>query len=163
MSDSLSALIRRARQDQGISQAQLAQLADVGMATVQNIERSVANPSFATIKAIATVLGIHIRFDYKKKAINWNIMACLGCPLLVDQPASVIPTRGLLIEHLKALDITKIDGRKAKAVAAWLHAIRDHYPSVWKDINYTIRAWGQNQQPSAKHRRLSLQILGGYL
>ena len=45
-----------------ISQEDLAQMAEVGLATVKDIERGAANPSLATIARLLDVLGLEIKY-----------------------------------------------------------------------------------------------------
>lgn len=45
-----------------ISQEDLAQMAEVGLATVKDIERGKSNPSLATITRLLEVLGLEIKY-----------------------------------------------------------------------------------------------------
>lgn len=54
--------IKTRRKALKISQEDLAQMADVGLATVKDIERGKANPSLATIIRLLEVLGLEISF-----------------------------------------------------------------------------------------------------
>lgn len=47
----------------GITQHDLAEMAEVGIATVKDIERGKGNPSISTVKKILEILGMEI--DYK--------------------------------------------------------------------------------------------------
>ena len=53
----------------GINQHDLAQIAEVSIATVKDIERGKGNPSLKTIEKICVVLGLEIRIDVRKKVI----------------------------------------------------------------------------------------------
>ena len=52
--------IKNRRQQLGINQQTLADLAQVGINTIVAIERGKGNPSFATLQKIATTLGMKI-------------------------------------------------------------------------------------------------------
>jgi len=49
-----------------LSQTDLAEMADVSLATIKDIERGKGNPSLATIKKILEVLGIEIEYRIKQ-------------------------------------------------------------------------------------------------
>ena len=58
----LQSTIKTRRKALKISQEDLAQMADVGLATVKDIERGKANPSLATIIRLLEVLGLELSF-----------------------------------------------------------------------------------------------------
>lgn len=58
----LQSTIKTRRKALKISQEDLAQMADVGLATVKDIERGKANPSLSTIIRLLEVLGLEISF-----------------------------------------------------------------------------------------------------
>ena len=58
----LQATIRTRRKALKISQEDLAQMAEVGLATVKDIERGKSNPSLATITRLLEVLGLEIKY-----------------------------------------------------------------------------------------------------
>ena len=45
-----------------LSQGDLAEMAEVSLATLKNIERGIGNPSFGTIEKLLEVLGLEIVF-----------------------------------------------------------------------------------------------------
>ena len=55
----------------GISQQDLAEFSGVGIATVQDIERGVANPSLITLQKLLDVLGLEMIFR-RKDSFNTN-------------------------------------------------------------------------------------------
>ena len=59
---SLQSTVKTRRKALKISQEDLAQMAEVGLATVKDIERGKANPSLATITRLLDVLGLEISF-----------------------------------------------------------------------------------------------------
>lgn len=58
----LQSTIRTRRKALKISQKDLAQMAEVGLATVKDIERGKSNPSLATITRLLEVLGLEIKY-----------------------------------------------------------------------------------------------------
>lgn len=50
----------------GISQLDLAEMAQVSLATVKDIERGKGNPSLATINKIIDVLGLEIEYKVRQ-------------------------------------------------------------------------------------------------
>lgn len=49
-----------------ISQQDLAEMADVGLATIKDIERGKANPSLLTLNKICEVLGLEMSIKVKQ-------------------------------------------------------------------------------------------------
>ena len=58
----LQATIRTRRKALKISQEDLAQMAEVGLATVKDIERGKSNSLLATITRLLEVLGLEIKY-----------------------------------------------------------------------------------------------------
>lgn len=52
-----------------ITQLDLAEMAEVGIATVKDIERGKGNPSLRTLEKICTVLGLEVQLELKKIVI----------------------------------------------------------------------------------------------
>lgn len=61
--------IAERRHQLGITQQDLAELAQVGIATVKDIERGKGNPSLSTLQKLCTVLGLIIKLELKKIVI----------------------------------------------------------------------------------------------
>jgi transcriptional regulator with XRE-family HTH domain len=59
--------VRRRRQDLGISQEKLAELADLDRTYIGGIERGERNPSLVNIEKIANALGVHVAFLFAAK------------------------------------------------------------------------------------------------
>lgn len=62
----LANIIRERRAKLNISQSDLAQMADVGIATVKDIERGQGNPRLTTVVKIMEVLGMEMGFHIRK-------------------------------------------------------------------------------------------------
>jgi y4mF family transcriptional regulator len=59
----LKEIMKQRRETLSLTQQDLAEMAQVGLATVKDIERGKGNPSLSTIKKILEVLGLEI--DYR--------------------------------------------------------------------------------------------------
>lgn len=55
-------IIRNRRRELGISQEDLAEMSEVSLATIKNIERGEGNPTFKTVMKVMEILGLEILF-----------------------------------------------------------------------------------------------------
>jgi transcriptional regulator with XRE-family HTH domain len=62
----LDEVIKTRRKVLGISQLDLAEMAEISLATVKDIERGKGNPSIGTVKKIINVLGLEMIFEVRK-------------------------------------------------------------------------------------------------
>lgn len=62
----LADIIKRRRAFLGLTQEDLAQMSDIGIATVKLIESGKGNPSLSTAQKILDVLGMEIVYSIKK-------------------------------------------------------------------------------------------------
>lgn len=165
--DQPAQLFYQARKMMGFTQMELASRAQVGLATIQNIEAGKANLSYSNLCAIAQALGIRIVFQTKQ--IDWDLLTQFGVPLLdkTTTPRRIHPNREQLIECLTriAKDSLPTKGRELESLTSFLLAIRDHYPSTWEDLNPMIKAWLAKKQRHARIqlRRISIAALARYL
>lgn len=58
-------VIKRYRTTLGISQTDLAEISEVSLATIKDIERGKGNPSLSTIEKIADTLGLELKLEQK--------------------------------------------------------------------------------------------------
>ena len=58
--------IKERRSQLGISQQDLAEISEVSLATIKDIERGKGNPSLTTLEKIADVLGMKIVLQIKQ-------------------------------------------------------------------------------------------------
>lgn len=65
----LGSIISSRRKQLGINQDDLAQIAEVSIATVKDIERGKGNPSLKTLEKICVVLGLEIKLEVRKTVI----------------------------------------------------------------------------------------------
>ena len=63
----LQEVIKTRRKTLGISQLDLAEMSDISLSTVKDIERGHANPSLATILKLLDVLGMEIIYRIHRK------------------------------------------------------------------------------------------------
>ena len=62
----LKDILKQRREYLSLTQQDLAEMAQVGLATIKDIERGKGNPALNTIKKILEVLGIEIEYKVKK-------------------------------------------------------------------------------------------------
>lgn len=58
-------IIRNRRRELGISQEDLAEMSEVSLATIKNIERGEGNPTFKTVMKVMEILGLEIVFQVR--------------------------------------------------------------------------------------------------
>ncbi|MGM9699699.1 MAG: helix-turn-helix transcriptional regulator [Prevotella sp.] len=58
--------MKKRRKELEISQLDLAEMAEVSLATVKDIERGKGNPSLNTVKRILMVLGMEIHYEIRR-------------------------------------------------------------------------------------------------
>ena len=61
----LKEIMKQRREFLSLTQQDLAEMAEVGVATIKDIERGKGNPSLNTIKKILEVLGIEIEYKIR--------------------------------------------------------------------------------------------------
>ena len=61
----IGAIIKHRRQDLGVSQGTLAELAGVGINTLVSIERGEGNPTLQVLMRICDTLGLQIKIELK--------------------------------------------------------------------------------------------------
>ena len=62
----LKEIMKQRREFLSLTQQDLAEMAEVGVATIKDIERGKGNPALNTIKKILVVLGIEIEYKIRK-------------------------------------------------------------------------------------------------
>ena len=62
----LNEVMKKRRKELEISQLDLAEMAEVSLATGKDIERGKGNPSLNTVKRILMVLGMEIHYEIRK-------------------------------------------------------------------------------------------------
>ena len=62
----LSEVMKSRRKALSLSQQDLAEMADIGLSTIKDIERGQGNPSLATISKILEVLGMEMTFNVRQ-------------------------------------------------------------------------------------------------
>lgn len=58
--------MKQRRETLCLTQQDLAEMAQVGLATIKDIERGRANPSLGTVRKILDVLGVEIEYRVRK-------------------------------------------------------------------------------------------------
>lgn len=62
----LKEIMKQRREILGLTQQNLAEMAQVGLATIKDIERGKGNPALNTVKKIIEVLGIEINYQIRQ-------------------------------------------------------------------------------------------------
>ena len=62
----LKEIMKQRREFLSLTQLDLAEMAEVGVATIKDIERGKGNPALNTIKKILEVLGIEIEYKVRQ-------------------------------------------------------------------------------------------------
>lgn len=133
-------LIKDTRKALGLSQVKLAQLAKVSLPTVQNIEAEKANPSLSILESIFEALGL--KANYTVETPDWNLLATLGAPMLVEKEFNVTPTKDSLIKQIQLAAVyfskrRSDDGnieRKRESIQCLLLGLRNQFPSVFSQV-----------------------------
>lgn len=61
----LKDVIKQRRKKLGITQMDLAEISEISIATIKDIERGKGNPSLSTVKKILDILGMEIEYKIK--------------------------------------------------------------------------------------------------
>lgn len=62
----LKDIMKQRREMLALTQQDLAEMSQVGLATIKDIERGKGNPALGTVKKILEVLGLEIEYRIKK-------------------------------------------------------------------------------------------------
>lgn len=164
----LNEKIRTLRRAKGLTQQELATRAQVGLATIQNIEAGRANPELSTLESILGIFGFEL--ELKSRMLDWSTLTLLGVPLMTGSTIEGFRvTARYMIETLNQStgSLLEMDSksRECAAVSSFLRALQDHYPSLWQHLDADLVAWLKKNSKfaSIKLRRLALQRLGEYL
>ena len=72
--------LKQIREEFGYTQMELAHKSGVSLPTIQNIESGKTNPGLAIADKLLSVLGFHLHI--KSQAVDWDLLATLGAPLV---------------------------------------------------------------------------------
>lgn len=62
----LKEIIKQRRETLSLTQQDLTEMSQVGLATIKDIERGKANPALNTVRKILDILGVEIEYHIKK-------------------------------------------------------------------------------------------------
>lgn len=62
-------ILKNRREELGVTQDYLAELAGVGLRTLKEIESGKGNPTFDTLNKLAEVLGMELKLEVKKPTL----------------------------------------------------------------------------------------------
>ena len=163
-------IIKRARVDLGLTQMELASKSGISLPTIQNMESGKANPSLDILTRVLNALGLEIKISAPSFQLDRAIL--LGVPLSSSLPISVMkPSRELLcLESIKWTHHFRenmFSEREKLAVTSFLCAIKDYWPTIYREIecqifNKQIEAT-RNNGHLIKLRRMAIATLSTYL
>ena len=117
---------------------QVAAIAGVSLATVQNVEAATANPSLSTLHRLFGVLGLSMAVEPREA--DWDALVRFGLPLtaldpqaahvdLSDVPGQIKQAALELTERRRGADRE----RKRDSLQGLLLALRSHFPRVYRE------------------------------
>lgn len=62
----LKDIMKQRRETLSLTQQDLAEMSQVGLATIKDIERGKGNPSLSTVKKILDILGLEIQYHVRQ-------------------------------------------------------------------------------------------------
>jgi transcriptional regulator with XRE-family HTH domain len=169
MTNELSQIIKKQREILGISQVDLANKSNVGVATIQNIEAKKANPELSTIVRILNTLGLTLTIE--KKSASWEQLIDFGVPLLGRISRKDLKLAETdLVDLVNTIDWTKFksikDDRALAAVGSFFSAVDSHFPTTFAKFEAGFKAYALIsliQLSTPKLRRIALSSLSNYL
>lgn len=162
--------IKSLRKDLGLTQVEFAVQSGISLPTLQNIEAGKANPSLDILQKILTTLGMELRAQAPTFDIDKAVL--LGVPLVINRTViSSRPTKAMLrLEARKWVHYFKnniFSEREQHAIVSFLCALKDHWPTDFKEIDCPIFAKKiklfKNNGHVIKLRRISISNLSKYL
>ena len=120
----------------GLNQSELAFQAGCSLATIQNIEAGVANPSIETLTVIYEALGLEM--ETQTTAPNWRRLCDYGWPMEEFSAGETKAENLNQFEFLKLLSLAVnevkdlYDSNNRRALRALLFAIGEEYPKFFK-------------------------------
>jgi transcriptional regulator with XRE-family HTH domain len=122
------------RKELGFTQQKIAELSEISLPTIQNIENGRANPSLEVILRISKVLGLEMTFQSQMP--DWNRLASFAIPLSNNKSRSnaTVDVASAMLELRKAVVfcLEQKNDRQAEALAATILALKSYWPSVYK-------------------------------
>jgi transcriptional regulator with XRE-family HTH domain len=158
--------IRELRKKLNLTQFELAQMSQISLATLQNIESGRANPEYSTLNKILLSMG-HRLID-QPAPLDLQKWISYGLPLMADPNVKLsAPQRLNFIRDFRLLQTEQIlvtDERQLKSWLNFMIALRDHFPSIFKQ-NGNFDSWikKHNKFLNPKLRRISLNKLSEFL
>lgn len=130
--------VRASRRALGLSQASLAGIADVSLATLQNLEAGRANPSMSVLERILEPLGLGV--EVRPEPADWDALAAHGAPLAAEGTWRGRRDGASLAAHVRraALEVDRMAvgspdrQRKLECLQALLLALKLHFPGTYR-------------------------------
>ena len=160
----------------GLSQQKLAELSQLSIATIQNLETDKSNPTLKVIESISSVLNFNIEIIPHRT--DWELLSYYGLGLTTDndKPSNFKKNRSkhelvdLLISACLEIKNSKTitdKGRYQVAVESLVLALKNHYGKTFiESLSQPIIKEFIPKEILGKHLKLyrySKSILGEYL
>ncbi len=129
----LSKTVRKRRNQLGLTQSDLSRLSGISVATIQNLEAGIANPSFESLTALLSALELELHVS--SIPVKWDFLAICGLPIFQVEDFSEPPDPLKMAKELcKAIEpsILNENSRVRDAIQALLIAVKIHYPKVFR-------------------------------
>ena len=158
------------RNDLGLTQVEFAALSGISLPTIQNIEAGKANPSLDILQKALVALGMELKVV--PPAFDVDVAILLGVPLVSNSVTrSFKPTKNLLKTEsrkwVQCLKHNTLSERDTTALISFLCALKDYWPTFYKEINCSIFSESIEKMRKNGHmiklRRIALANLSRYL
>ena len=162
--------IKKIRGDLSLTQMELAAQSGISLPTIQNIESGKANPSLEILTKVLKVLGLEIKVSVPQFQAESAIL--LGVPLSsTELPSPMKPSRNMLCMEARKwahyLRENVLAEREALAITSFLCALKDHWPSLYQEIECPIFdkliSVSRKNGHLIKLRRIAIANLSKYL
>ena len=121
--------IKRLRQAKGLTQTQLAHLADVSLPTIQNIEAEKANPSLMVFEKILAALDAEIEIKSTQKV---TVLELFNCSTAQFKNTPIHKTLKKIIHDFSSAK----SERDLELSVALFMALIEHYPNWLKQKDF---------------------------
>ncbi len=162
--------IRSLRQQQNITQVDLAKLSGASLPTIQNIEAGKGNPTLDVLQKILSALNATLSIESAMP--RWDLLASLGVPILQTQDFIVLEkSEARLLKELRpalSLSLQQLSDRERDALYATYLALQTHFPETFKRLHLKSARMTQLSKATdpariLKLRRIAIRNLSEYL
>ncbi|MEZ6188861.1 MAG: XRE family transcriptional regulator, partial [Planctomycetota bacterium] len=108
LAENLGANLRRARQQRGLTQQQLATLSDVPRSTLANLEAGGANPTLAVMAALSAALGLSLEELLAAPSARCQLFPHGSLPIR-ERARGAVKVHKLLPHAIPAMEIDRVE------------------------------------------------------